>query len=158
MPLSTPFPMERDRKTVTLIANLLDQPQNRRTAIEDDRFILLSRDADDFFTFGDACQRLIHNIQRIESRLRRVQLSDAAINQNEVGHRELFFLDAVVASADNLAHALEIVRQAGHGPDDELPVIRLLHPAVLPYDHRCHNIAALEIGYVEAFYAARRLF
>src|SRR5207248_9460769 len=68
-PAAAALPMEIDGKAMALIPDLLDQPEDGWAAIEHDRIVFASRHVDDFFLFCDAGQRLIDNIQIIESRL-----------------------------------------------------------------------------------------
>ena len=64
--------------------------------------------------------------------------------------------NALVAAADDLAHGGEVV-DAGDGLHLELAVVGLLHRAVLPNDHRCDGLRALDVRDVEALDAPRQL-
>src|SRR4029078_4448960 len=105
--------MKIDCESVAFVADLLNQPQDRRAALEDNRLVFATCPVNDFFLFRDTGQRLIDNIQFIESGLRRVQLSNAAVDKNEVGHRESLVLNPSVPATNHLAHALEIVGKTG---------------------------------------------
>lgn len=45
-------------EAMAFVANPLDQVQDGGAAIEDDRFVFISVEVDDFFLFGDGGQRL----------------------------------------------------------------------------------------------------
>src|SRR5215831_12277975 len=100
--------MEVNCESVTLVSDLLNQTQDRRAAIEHDGFIFTACDVNNFFSLGDTCKGLIHNIQFIERRLRRMQLSDSAVDEHKIRHRHSFLVETLVPAADDFAHALEI--------------------------------------------------
>ena len=62
--------MESYGEAVGFVADELDQMQDRRVMVEDDRFAFLSVDVDDFFALGDRGQRLVDDL-RGSSALRR---------------------------------------------------------------------------------------
>jgi hypothetical protein len=66
----------------------------------------------------------------------------------------VFFLEALVAAADDLAHGGEVV-DAGDGLDLEFAIVGLLHRAVFPDDHGGDGFRALDVRDVEALDAAR---
>ena len=78
-----------------------------------------------------------------------MELTEAAIDQHQAGHRLLLFLQSFISSRDYLAHSGEVVHSI-HGPDDELAVVGLLHLAVLPHHHRSDGLGALNVRDVEA--------
>ena len=82
-----------------------------------------------------------------------VQLAEAAVDEDQAGHRLLFFFAAAVAARDHLAHGGEVV-DAFDGLDVELAVVGLLHRAVFPHDHGGDGFRALDVRDVEALDAA----
>src|SRR6266478_3629244 len=78
--LAAALAVKRDGKAVSPIANLLYKMQDGRVALENNRLILLSENVEDFFFFGDARERLIDDLQRVERLSRSVELADAAID------------------------------------------------------------------------------
>src|SRR5688572_6624296 len=71
--------MESYGETMAFVTNLLDQPQNGRSAVQDDGFVLAAGDVDDLLALGDAGKRLIDDVQGIQRGLRRVKLPDTAV-------------------------------------------------------------------------------
>jgi hypothetical protein len=67
--------MESDGKTVTFVADVLYQAQNRGTTIEHDGVVFPARDINDFLSLGDTGKGLIDDIQLVQGGLRRVQLA-----------------------------------------------------------------------------------
>src|SRR5581483_10312023 len=76
--LGAALAMERDGKTMRFVANLLDQVQDGRVAVEHERLIFLPVDVEDFLLFGDGGERLIDDLQRFKSLGGGVKLADAA--------------------------------------------------------------------------------
>ena len=58
--------------------------------VEHDRIVFLSVDVDDFFSLGDRGQRLVDDLQRFERFGGGVELPEAAVDQDQAGHRLLF--------------------------------------------------------------------
>ncbi len=50
--------MVADGEAVALVADDLDEMQDRRAAVEDDGFVFVAVEVDDFFLFGDGGERL----------------------------------------------------------------------------------------------------
>src|ERR1700690_323423 len=101
--------MEGYRKTVGLVANELNQMQDRRMVIKHDRIIFLPVDVDDFLALGDRGQRLVDNFQSLERFGRGVELAESAIDQNETWQRLLLFAEPLVAARDHFAHGCKVV-------------------------------------------------
>src|SRR5579859_64781 len=74
--------MESDGETMSLVANLLNQMQDGRMPIENDGFVFLAKDVENFFFLGDAGEGLINDLQRIESLRGGVELADASVDEN----------------------------------------------------------------------------
>src|SRR6185312_1582275 len=150
------FAMEGDSEAMRLVTDHLDQMQHRIVMIEDNGIVLLSVDVDDLLAFGDRGKRLAGYLQAFQRLRRRVQLADAAIDENQTRHLQLVFRDALIPPGDDLAHGGEIVDPVD-GLDDELAVVALLHLAIFPDDHGCDGLCALDVRDVEALDALRRL-
>ena len=101
--------MKGHGEAVRLVANLLDQVQYGRVMIENHRLILAAEDIEDFLFFGDAGHGLIDDGQLLEGLRRRMQLADAAVDQNQAGQRLVFQLEPAVAARDGFLHAGEII-------------------------------------------------
>src|SRR2546425_7163713 len=97
-----------DRKPVGFVADLLDQVQDGRVALEHDRLVLLPKGIDYFLFFRDAGKRLIDDLEFFERRSGRVQLPDAAVDQDQARQRLSLFPQAA-------GSPLERVAPAGHG-------------------------------------------
>ena len=67
---SAPFAMEGDGKTMAFIADLLNEPQDRRAPFQHYGLVLTARDVNNLFSLCDARQLLVDNVQFVESRLR----------------------------------------------------------------------------------------
>ena len=131
----------------------LHEMQHRRTAVEDDGIVFLAVEVDDLFAFGDRGEWLSGNAYSLERGSCGVKLAESAVDEDEAGHRLVFFGDAFVAAADDLAHGGEIV-DALDGLDLKFAVVGLLHRAVFPDDHGGDGFRALDVGDVEALDAA----
>src|SRR5260370_11738982 len=82
LPLSSPLPVKRYRKTVGLVANLLNQVQHRRMPLQHDRLIFLPQHVKNLLFLRDARNWLIDDMQRLERLRRGVQLADTTIDQD----------------------------------------------------------------------------
>src|SRR5438552_13051524 len=74
--------VEIDGEAMALITDLLNKAQHGRTTVEDHGLILTAGDVNNLFSFGNARQLLIDNIEFVERRLRRVQLADTSVDKN----------------------------------------------------------------------------
>ena len=101
--------MEGYGKAMRLVANLLNEMKYGRMMLKDNGLVLLAEDVENFFFFGDAGQRLIDNLQRIQRLRSGVELADTAVDENQAGERFFFFLQAAIAARDDFPHACEIV-------------------------------------------------
>jgi len=99
LPLAAPLAMKADRETMRFVANLLDQMKHRGVAIENARFVFLAENVKNLVFLGDAGHGLIDDLQGVQRLRRGVKLSNSAVNQNQAGHRPLFFEHAAVAAA-----------------------------------------------------------
>src|SRR6266436_2371802 len=82
LPLSSPLPVKRYRKTVGLVANLLNQVKNRRMPLQHDWLIFLPQHVKNLLFLRDALNWLIDDMQRVERLRRGVQLADTTIDQD----------------------------------------------------------------------------
>ena len=87
-----------------------------------------------------------------------VELAEAAIDQNQAGHRFLFFLQALVAARDGFEHAGEVVVFAANSSsrchfaaNNEFSIVGFLHAAIFPNDHGGNRIGSLNVRNVETF-------
>ena len=140
--------VEGDRKAVGFVADLLHQSQDGRVAVEAERIVLLAVHVNGLFALGDAGQRQVDDLEFFEGSGGGVELADAAVNQHQPRKGAVRGLHAGIAALDGFAQAAEVV-VAMLTADDELPVGRLEHPAVLPDDQGGHGIGALEMRNVE---------
>ena len=152
------LPMETHGETMGFVADLLDQMQDRGVSFQNDRFVLLAEDVENFFFFGDAGHRLIDDLQGFERLRGGVQLPQPAVDENQAGKQLLFFLQTAIPANHCFIHAGEVVvlrARTSFGsfiaPDDELAVLGFFHAAVFPNDHGRDRIRALDVRYVEAF-------
>src|SRR5260370_13937459 len=169
LPFAAALAVKADREAMRFVANLLDEVQHRRVALQNAGFVFLPQNVQNLFLLRYAGHRLIDDLQGFQSLRRGVQLADATVNQNQARHRPLLFQDATIAPAHGFAHACEIVVLADYpksvtrrpiallATNNELAIIRFLHPAVFPDNHRSHRIRALNMRNVKAFDAARGL-
>ena len=77
--------MVGDGEAVALVADLLDEVEDRGAAVEDDGFVFLSVDVDDLFAFGDGGERLEGDAELFECRVGGVELAEAAVDEDEGG-------------------------------------------------------------------------
>src|SRR5579884_645270 len=135
--LAAALTVEGDGEAVSFIANLLNQVQDGRMALQDDRFVFLAVHVKDFFLLGDAGEGLIDDLQRFERFGGGVKLADAAVNQNQAGHGLFLFLQAAIAARHGFAHAGEIVvlYSGAFAANDEFAVVAFFHAAAFPDDH-----------------------
>jgi len=145
-----------DGKTVRLVAHPLQQAQSRAVAANETG-IGLARHKDLIQPFGERCDRLGVNAQGRECLQRRIELALAPVNENQIGERLPFPLQAAVAAAHRLAHHREIIG-CGFGADAEVPVVAAVRLAVDKTDHRSDRVSALNVGDIKSFDAQRRFF
>src|SRR5258708_33376292 len=125
-------------------------------SFQNHRFLLAPVDVKDFFPFSNTGQRLIDHLEPFEGVCRRVKLTHTTVNQDQVGEYFVFLSQSSVTPFHYFPDTGKVV-VLEHGSDDELPVIRFLHPAPLPNYHRSHNVGPLDVGYVEGFDTIGRL-
>ena len=77
--------MKGDGEAVRFVANLLDQVQQRRMLVQADGFVFLSEDEEDFFLLGDGGDGLVDDFEFFERLRGGVQLSQAAVDQDQAG-------------------------------------------------------------------------
>src|SRR5205809_2639832 len=104
-------------------------------AVQDNGLILLAQDEENYFLLRDAGYGLVDDLERFERLRRGMQLSDAAVDQNQAGHFSFLFLKTAIAARDGFAHAGKIVVEARQNPiaaaviaaNDEFAVLGFLH-------------------------------
>src|SRR5581483_8851427 len=126
------------------IPDSLDQVQDWRVAVKDDRLLLSPLKVKDFLLLRDAGKRLVDDLEFLECCGSGMQLSETAIHKDQIRHWSVFFAQPPVASSHHLLHAGEVV-VLRHGSDDELPIVRLLHAPVFPDHHGGDNISPLSV-------------
>src|SRR5205823_11733869 len=84
----------------------------------------------------------------------RSELSDAAVNHDQVGERAVSLQDAGIVPKHHFLHAGKVVGPLD-GPDAKLPVLGFSVNTGVPDDHGCDALVALDVGDVEAFDAVR---
>ena len=153
--LGAALAVEGDGETVRLVANLLDEVQQRRMARQADRLVFLPEHVEDFLFLGDGGDGLVDDFEFLEGFGGGVQLAEAAVDQDQAGHGPPSRPAGGVTAVDDFAHGGEIV-VAPFAADDELAVVGFLHAAVFPDDHGGHGVGALDVGDVEALDALGR--
>src|ERR1700682_670862 len=125
LPLTAAELMKSYREAMCLVANLLDQVQNRRVSLEFDGFVFLSEHINYFFFFGNACQRLVDDLQFLERCCRGMQLPDSAVNQYEAWQRFILGPQAAVAPFDCFLQARKVVALpwCGSAANNKLAII-----------------------------------
>ena len=113
--------MIADGEAMALVADELDEMQDRRAAVEDDGLVFVAVDVDDFFALGDGGQGLDGEAEGFESFGGGVELAEAAVDEDERG-RVVGSLDGFPSGAKapifriaaRLSHALQVrVASAG---------------------------------------------
>jgi hypothetical protein len=143
-----------DGETVALVADELDEMEDRGAAVEDYGLVFVAVDIDDLFLLGDGGEGLRGEAEGFEGIGGGVELAEAAIDEDEGRELPLFFFQALVAAVDYLAHGGEIV-YAEDGHDFEFAVGGLVHLAIFPDDEGGDGFRALDVGDIEALDAAR---
>ena len=72
--------MERNGKSVRLVANLLNQVQNGRVALQNNGFIFLAQNVKNLLFLRNAGNGLIDDLQRFERLRRGVKLPDSTVD------------------------------------------------------------------------------
>src|ERR1041385_1727137 len=74
------FTVKINGKAMALISDLLNEREDRRTPLQDHGLVLAAGDINNLFLLCDARQCLVDDIQFVESRLCRMQLTDAPVD------------------------------------------------------------------------------
>src|SRR3984885_12564974 len=82
--------MVGDGEAVRLVADALDEVKDGRAAVENNRIVLLPVEVDHFFSFRNRRERLRGEAELFERRGCRVELTEAAIDEDERGHLASF--------------------------------------------------------------------
>ena len=82
--------MVADGEAMAFVADELDEMQNGRAAVENDRLVFVSVEINDFFFLGDGSQGLRGEAERLQRVGRGVKLAEAAVDEDERRHG-LFF-------------------------------------------------------------------
>lgn len=103
------LPVESHGEAMSLVSNLLDQVQDRRTVVQSNRFVFSPVNVQNLFLLRDARERLINHLERLQSFRSRVQLPDASVDEHKAGHRFLVGKNPSVPPGNHFAHACKIV-------------------------------------------------
>ena len=125
--------------------------------VQADGLLLAASNIDQLLFLGNAGQRLGGEVQGVESGGGGMELSQATVDQDQVGQGAAFLQESPVAARNHFDHALEVVRPADR-LDDEFAVVGLLHSALLPNHHAGHAIRPLNVGDVERLDPLWRVF
>jgi len=75
--------MIADGEAMALVADELDEMENRRAAVEDDGLVFVAVEIDNFFALGDGGQWLAGETERFEGFGGGVELAQAAVDEDE---------------------------------------------------------------------------
>src|SRR6185312_17490715 len=154
--LPAPGAMARDRETVRLVAHLLDEME-RRVVGRKAPWLLLSGDEEllearfPLRALGDTDHRDVMQAQVRHHGARRVELADATVDEDQVGHLSFAVRELAVAHAERIAHGTVVV--AGLDALHVItPVFGVLHRALVVHDagsdgrlsHRVADVEALD--------------
>ena len=89
--------MIADGEAVALVADELDEMQDRRAAVEDDGLVFVAVEIDDFFALGDGGERLRREAEGFEGFGGGVELAEAAVDEDERGESGWVLLARVIA-------------------------------------------------------------
>ena len=137
--------------------------QHRRMPLQHNGFVLLPVYVQNLFLLRYARERLVDNLQTFQRRCCGMKLTDPSVNHNQARQRFPFFLHPAVSPGNRLPHAGKIIvlfRCASVSlcaADDELPIVRFLHPALFPHDHGRDRVRSLDVRDVETLNPLRLL-
>ena len=103
--------MERDREAMRLVANALQQPQRGAMRVERERLDAVARE-DQLFFLRQADRDQVRQTDRLERRIRGVQLALAAVDHDQIGKRSAVLEHLRVAPAHDLLHRRKVVEEA----------------------------------------------
>lgn len=83
IPHGPALPVIADGETMALIANQLDKMEHGTAAVEDDGLVFVAVEIDDFFLLGDGGERLRGEAEGLERLGRGMELTQAAIDEDE---------------------------------------------------------------------------
>jgi len=69
-------------EAMRFVPDLLNEMKNWRVAVESDWFVFLAVDVENFFFLGNAGERLVDDLERVESLGGGVELADTAVDQD----------------------------------------------------------------------------
>src|SRR5258708_21271940 len=117
--------MESYSETMRFVTNHLHQMQDGRMMVENHGVIFLSVDVDYFFALSNRSERLINDLKRFECLSRSMELSEAAVDQNQARHVLFLFTQALVTARNHFSHGGKII-DTFDGLDNKFPVVRFL--------------------------------
>src|SRR5438874_1987002 len=110
-------------------------------AIESDRFVAI-RNVNLLFAFRESRDRDLLDAEFVERRERGVELSAAAVDQNEIGQSLFFFEQSSIATIDRFSHRSKIIG-ADDGLDIEDAVLVLVEFPAIENDHSGDRVRTL---------------
>jgi hypothetical protein len=141
-------------EAMSLVANILQQPQRERVAAEPQR-LGLPRHVDFLLAFGQRDKRGRGDVQFPKSGDRGVQLPFAAIDQQQIGKDLGFVAQPPIPPRDDFVDAAEVV-DAGDFADLVPSIARFERQAVDELDQAGHGLPAAQMRDIDAFERARR--
>src|ERR1043165_9582942 len=152
------------------IADALQQSQRGAVRIERERIHAVARE-DDLLFLRETNRNEIRTSTRFQRRIRRVQLTFATVDHDQIRKRSAILEDLRVAPAHNLFHRCEVIekppcltywplRLLAYRPlllDLELSIFRRTHAAFFTDHHRRDRFRSLDRRDIEAVDATRQL-
>src|ERR1043166_5193221 len=130
-----------------LVASLLQHAQRRRATRKTQRF-RVAEDEDLLLALRQADDRHRPEPDGVESRMRRVELSFASVDQHQVGQRLLFLAAPREVPADDFMHRCEIIDTLD-GLDLEFAILGAVRSPVLKPNTRRDGVSTLRVRDVE---------
>src|SRR6266540_7571082 len=130
-----------------LVADHLQKLQRWITSLQSNRLFSI-RNVNLFFTFRQACDRNALDAETIQRGERGIELTTAAIDENQIGQRLLLPQQSSIPPIDRLGHRAKVIR-ADHGLDVEDAVLLLVELPAVENDHAGDRITSLNVRDVE---------
>ena len=89
-----------------------------------------------------------------EGREGRRELPFATVNEYQIGLLSSFLEHTPITPQDDFPHRCKVVGSLGNGLDLVLAMLAAFGLSIFEDHHRCHDVATLDVGDVEAFDAA----
>src|SRR5689334_6056847 len=102
--------MERDRKTMRLVANALQQSQRIAVWIERERLDAVAREHQLLF-LGETDRYQVRQTDRLERRVCGIQLPLAAVDDDQIGKRAAILEHLGIPATHHLLHRRKVVEK-----------------------------------------------